>query len=142
MKLMVICASLESLGGIAEGARLSIPFEIIHYSQALKAMDNIEEINPDAIIINACDFPRHWKTIVQFVRQERSRKGCPVIVLHGDTFTAEDADKAYVIGVNAMVPESLPPREKTGRIQGILNRYLGADGPPKAPPADHDPVSG
>ncbi|MDR1588437.1 MAG: hypothetical protein LBS57_13370, partial [Treponema sp.] len=66
MKLMAICASLESLGGIAEGRgiagdnQLSIPIEIIHYSQALKAMDNIEEINPDAIIISACDFPRHW----------------------------------------------------------------------------------
>ena len=141
MKLMAICASLESLGGIAEDTRLSIPLETIHYSQALKAMDNIEEVNPDAIIISACDFPRHWKTIVQFVRQDRSRRGCPIIVLHADTFTAEDADKAYVTGVNSMVPDSLSPQEKAVRIQGILNRYLGADGPPE-PPADSGPVSG
>jgi hypothetical protein len=128
MKLMAICASVESFEGIAEDSRLSVPAEIIHYSQALKAMDNIEEINPGAIIINACDFPRHWKTIVQFVRQDRSRKNCPVIVLHGDTFTGEDAGKAYFIGVNGVVPDSLPPGEKISRIQGILNRYLGADG--------------
>jgi hypothetical protein len=67
------------------------------------------------------------------VRQERSRKNCPIIVLHGDTFTGEDADKAYVIGVNGMVPDSLPPGEKAGRIQGILNRYFGADNPPESP---------
>ena len=131
MKLITICADPESLGGIAEDSPLPAPVEIIHYSQALKAMDNIEEIDPDAIIINACDFPRHWKTIVQFVRQERARKNCPIIVLHSDTFTGEDADKAYVIGINGMVPDSLPPREKAGRIQGILTRYLGADKPPE-----------
>jgi hypothetical protein len=133
MKLMIICASLESLGKIAEDSRLSVPCEIIHYSQALKAMDNIEEIDPGAIIINARDFPRHWKAIVQFVRQDRSRKTCPIIVLHGDSFTGEDADKAYVIGVNAVVPESLPPGEKAIRIQGILNRYLGAEETPNPP---------
>jgi hypothetical protein len=141
MKLMTICAAPESLEGITEDSPLPAPVEIIHYSQALKAMDNIEEIDPDAIIINACDFPRHWKTIVQFVRQERPRKNCPIIVLHSDTFTGEDAGKACVIGVNGMVPDSLPPREKADRIQGILNRYLGTDKPPE-PPADSGPVSG
>jgi hypothetical protein len=128
MKLMIIGASLESFGKIADNSRLSFPVEIIHYSQALKAMDNIEEIDPGAIIINACDFPRHWKAIVQFVRQDRSRKTCPIIVLHSDKFTGEDADKAYVTGVNAIAPESLPPEEKAARIQGILNRYFGVEG--------------
>jgi hypothetical protein len=133
MKLMTVCASLESLGKIAGDPRLSFPVEIIHYSQALKAMDNIEEIDPGAIIISARDFPRHWKAIVQFARQDRSRKTCPIIVLHGDSFTGEDADKAYIIGVNAVAPESLPPEEKAARIRGILNRYFGAEEAPASP---------
>jgi hypothetical protein len=134
MKLMVICASLDSLEGIADNLtpasstaepRHLPPIELIHYSQVLKAMDNIDEIDPEAIIISARDFPRHWKTMVQFVRQERSRKSCPVILLHGNTFTGEDAAKASFIGVNGIVRESLEPSEKAERITSILHRYLG-----------------
>jgi hypothetical protein len=135
MKLMMICASLESLEGIAVNlntavsATVHLPrIELIHYSQVLKAMDNIDEVDPEAIIISARDFPRHWKTVVQFVRQERSRKSCPIIVMHGNAFTEEDAAKASFIGVNGIVPESLPPPEKANRILRILTRYLGTSG--------------
>jgi hypothetical protein len=141
MKLMVICASLESLEGIAvdlntaassppdAAASPRLPsIEIIHYSQVLKAMDNIDEVDPEAIIISARDFPRHWKTMVQFVRQERSRKSCPIIIMHGNAFTEEEAAKASFIGVNGIVPESLSPPEKAGRILGILSRYFGTRG--------------
>ncbi|MDR1411651.1 MAG: hypothetical protein LBI91_05570 [Spirochaetaceae bacterium] len=141
MKLMVICVSPESAGRIAEVSRLPAPVEIIRYSQALKAMDNIEEIDPGAIIISACDFPRHWKTIVQYVRQERSKKRCPIIVLHGDNFDAEDAAKAYFIGVNAVVPDSLPPDDKAGRILDVLAHYFGTGGQ-DGPRPDYTPPLG
>ncbi|MDR0452253.1 MAG: hypothetical protein LBH15_04355 [Treponema sp.] len=128
MKLMVICASPEAPWGIAASSRLTAPVEIICYSQALKAMDNIEEVDPHAMVVSACDFPRHWKTIVQYVRQERSKRRCPIIVLHGDNFGADDAAKAHFIGVNAVVPDSLPPEDKAGRILDVLDRYFGAGG--------------
>ncbi|MDR1351677.1 MAG: hypothetical protein LBK05_00220 [Treponema sp.] len=141
MKVMVICVSPESFGRIAKTSRLPAPVELIRYSQVLKAMDNIEEVDPSAIIISACDFPRHWKTIVQYVRQDRSRNRCPIIVLHGDNFSAEDAAKAYFIGVNAMVPDSLPPEDKAGRILDVLYHYTGAGGQ-NGPRTVYTPPSG
>ena len=42
--------------------------EIINYSWLLKAMDNIEEIQPDIVITNASEYPRHWKILAQFIK--------------------------------------------------------------------------
>ena len=42
--------------------------EIINYSWLLKAMDNIEEIQPDIIITNASEYPRHWKIVSQLLK--------------------------------------------------------------------------
>ena len=43
-------------------------YELIIYHWLLKALDNIEEIAPDIIIIDASSYPRHWKTLVQYTR--------------------------------------------------------------------------
>ena len=99
-------------------------FELIRYNQVLKAMDNIDEIDPGAIIISARDFPRHWKTMVQFVRNERSKEDCPIIILKGENFPVDEASKASYLGVNGIVTETLDNSSETSRLQGILNRYM------------------
>ncbi len=43
-------------------------FDTICYSWLLKALDNITEIKPDVVVINSVDYPRHWKTLVQYAR--------------------------------------------------------------------------
>ena len=43
-------------------------FDTIIYKWLIKALDNIEEIKPDLIVISAAEYPRHWKTLVQFVK--------------------------------------------------------------------------
>lgn len=39
----------------------------IIYKWLIKAMDNLEEIKPDVIIISTDEYPRHWKSLVQFM---------------------------------------------------------------------------
>lgn len=98
-------------------------FDIIHYRSALKAIDNIEEIKPDAVFISAGDFPRHWKTIVQFIRADTGKDKTVIILLTGDRFTSDDADKAVYIGVQAIIKETLADANDEQKILQIFSRY-------------------
>ncbi len=74
-------------------------YDVITYRWLIKAMDNIEEIEPDVIIINASNFPRHWKTLVQFV-QTGITKHIPKIILYTEhSFSDEDLKKANALNI-------------------------------------------
>lgn len=102
-------------------------FDIIRYRSAVKALDNIEEISPDAVFISTSDFPRHWKALVQFIRADITREETIIILLINDRFTEDDADKAIHIGVQAMIREDFagPADEKT--LIDIFTRYRFVD---------------
>jgi hypothetical protein len=131
MKLLLILGSDESLDIISRNIK-PLGFDLIRYHHVLKAMDNIDEIDPAGIIISARDFPRHWKILVQFVRAERSKELCPIILLIGNTFSPEEAAKAFHIGVSGVVPEDPSRSAEIDRLQSILERYLEVDDKRKA----------
>jgi hypothetical protein len=85
-------------------------------------MDNIDEIDPCAVIISARDFPRHWKIFTQFVRTERLETECPIIMLTGDTFNVEEAAKAKHLRVNFTLAETLDNDAEVKTLQEILSR--------------------
>ncbi|MDR2144557.1 MAG: PilZ domain-containing protein [Treponema sp.] len=126
MKLLLILASDETFNNVALFLN-PLGFELIRYRQVLKAMDNIDETDPDGIIISARDFPRHWKTMLQFVRSERPKSQCPVILLKGRDFSEEEAGKAAYLGVNGIVLESLKDSAEVEQIQNILARYVSVE---------------
>ena len=99
-------------------------FELIRYTHVLKAMDSLDEIDPQAIIISARDFPRHWKILTKFVRNERAKDSCPLIVLKGENFPVEEVSKASFLGVSGIVAETLEKSVEISRLQGILSRYM------------------
>lgn len=118
-------------------------FELIRYRSPLKAMDNMDEVDPDAVIVNAEDFPRHWKTVVQFIRSERNKMRTTVVVLKGTAFSYEDAAKAAQIGVDGIASVDLDDPEELDRLQDILGRYRPVTNGRKAKrlrPADRDRV--
>ncbi len=118
-------------------------FEFIRYRSPLKAMDNIEEIDPEAVIVSAEDFPRHWKTIVQFIRSERDKKKTTIVILKGPTFSYEDAAKAAQIGVDGIASDNLEDPEELDRLQNMLGRYRPVKNGRRAKrvrPADWDRV--
>ncbi|GHU87216.1 hypothetical protein FACS189476_02270 [Spirochaetia bacterium] len=122
MKLLLILESDDTSDLISLHLK-PLGFEVLRYHQVLKAMDNVDEADPAAIIISANDFPRHWKTMTQFVRSERSKKDCPIILLHHGELPLEESNQAFHIGVSGIVDESLVPKEME-RLQGILSRYV------------------
>jgi hypothetical protein len=126
MKLLLVLGSGESYEQIAHYIK-PLGFELIWYRYVLKAMDNVDEVDPMAIIVSARDFPRHWKILVQFVRSQRPKETCPIIVLKGDDFPLEETSKAFFLGVSGMVTESLEDPVEIDRLQGILGRYVPVD---------------
>jgi hypothetical protein len=122
MKLLVILGSDEILSLLSQNIK-PLGVDLIRYHHALKAMDNIEEIEPAAILISAKDFPRHWKIMVQFVRYFQSKDECPIILLKGQNFSLEDASKAFYLGVSGIVSEDLTRPSEVDQLQGLLRRY-------------------
>jgi hypothetical protein len=123
MKLLLILGSDESHDLISLYVK-PLGFELIRYRHVLKAMDNVDEIDPAAIVISARDFPRHWKILVQFVRSQRNKEVCPIIILKGENFPLEETSKAFFLGVSGIVSETLEDPEEIDRLQGILSRYI------------------
>lgn len=123
MKLLLVLGSDDSCDSIAKSVR-PLGFEIIRYRHVVKAMDNVDEINPTAIVISARDFPRHWKIFVQFVRSERPKEHCPIIILKGNNFSTDETSKAFFLGVSGIVDEKLDNPAELDRLQNILSRYV------------------
>jgi hypothetical protein len=102
-------------------------FEFIRYTHVLKAMDNIDEISPDAIIVSARDYPRHWKIVANFIRNEKDKDLCPFVLLKGENFPVEEVAKASYLGVSGIIHEVLQDPDEISRLQRILSRYVFAD---------------
>lgn len=98
--------------------------DIIRYRDPIKALDNLDEIAPDAVIMSARDFPRHWKTIVVDVRASRPKSACAIVLLKGAYFPFEEAAKAAYLEVNGVIKEDLADKAELGRFQAILKRYI------------------
>jgi hypothetical protein len=123
MKLLAILGSDETYQQLAHYVK-PLGFELIRYSHAVKAMDNIAEIDPSGVIISTRDYPRHWKTMVQFIRSSRPKEVCPIVLLSGEDFSMDDTSKALYLGVSGLVRESLKEASEVSRLQNILSRYV------------------
>ncbi|MDR1858007.1 MAG: PilZ domain-containing protein [Treponema sp.] len=123
MKLLLVLGSDENCNIISRSIR-PLGFELIRYRHVLKAMDNIDEINPAAIVVSARDFPRHWKILVQFVRSERPREICPIIILKGKGFGTQETSKAFYMGASGIVDDELNRPEELYRLQNVLSHYV------------------
>jgi hypothetical protein len=134
MKLLLVSADDSAFNKLSVFSAKGL--ELIHYRNVLKAMDNVDEADPAGIIISARDFPRHWKTTLQFVRAERSRNQCPVILLRGENFPDDENVKAEHLGVNVIVSEALEAEE----LKQIENVF--SPGPPAADGAEKIPSGG
>ncbi|MGP1439978.1 MAG: hypothetical protein ACTTJ3_04465 [Treponema sp.] len=97
--------------------------DIIHYSSPMKALDNLAEIKPDAIVIDTIDFPRHWKVITQYVRYSNSKDDVVVILIVNALFSAFEVDKAISIGVQGIINIDTPNEVVVNNAKDILAKY-------------------
>ena len=97
-------------------------FDFIAYQNPIKAIDNLDEIDPDLILFSAEDFPRHWKPFLSILRAKKSKEDGIFILLTGQNFSDEEADKATALDINGMIRTNLE-EEDILTLQDILARY-------------------
>ncbi|OJF77759.1 MAG: hypothetical protein BKP49_01935 [Treponema sp. CETP13] len=73
-------------------------YEIITYNWVLKALDNLEEIDPDIILINISDYPRQWKVLVQYIHTVFGDKSPTVFIASDQTISEKIKKEADVLG--------------------------------------------
>lgn len=97
--------------------------EIIHYVHPIKAMDNLDEIDPDVVLFSAADFPRHWKPFLVFLRDLRGRDSAVFVLLKEGDFSVEEASKAEHLEVNAILGSDFSDEKVVERLGTIVSRY-------------------
>ena len=80
-------------------------FDLIHYRWIIKALDNIEEIQPDVVVLSAEEYPRHWKTLAGFVQSGIGGNEVRVYLCETSRLSVEDAAKADELRVKAFDKE-------------------------------------
>ena len=80
-------------------------YDTIIYKWLLKALDNIEEIRPDLIVVSSSEYPRHWKTLVQFVKSGIGGDDVQIYLYEPTPVSEEDEEKAKILGVTGCFSE-------------------------------------
>lgn len=76
--------------------------EIIVYRWLLKALDNVEEIAPDMVVISTAEYPRHWKTFAQFTKSAIGGVVPKIILYNSRPMSDDEKAKARSLGVFGM----------------------------------------
>ena len=98
MKALVVCDDAEVIAQL-DTALQQYGIDTILYRWLLKALDNIEEISPDFTIISASDYPRHWKTLSQFINSGIGRAANKIILYTPEPLPPEERKKADALGI-------------------------------------------
>ena len=86
-------------------------YDILKYRWLMKALDNLEELEPDVCVISASDYPRHWKTFVQFLHATITSKNPEIVLITPDNFSDEEKEKAKALGITKVIMQSVNPEE-------------------------------
>lgn len=111
MKTLLITASETETENCAQYLE-SIGSENITYRWPVKAMDNISEIAPHLVVINADDFPRLWKTFVQFMRADPTFDHAIIFLVSGHDLSEKEQEKAQTLGIKKVLPRKLSETDK------------------------------
>lgn len=98
MKAVIISDDDDVIGKV-NNVLTARSFDTIIYRWLLKALDNVEEIRPDVVVISTCDYPRHWKTFAQFVKSGIGGTEPQIILYTPVFFPASEAEKASALGI-------------------------------------------
>lgn len=100
-------------------------FDTIIYRWMLKALDNIEEIRPDCIIISSSEYPRHWKTLVQFVKSGIGGDNIAVYLYEPKPLSEGDLKKAQMLGITGYFTSF--SKKQLANLSASLDNFFGLD---------------
>ena len=118
-------------------------FDLIHYRHPIKAMDNIDEIDPGVVFFSAEDFPRHWKPFLTLMRESIPKERTTFVLLKGEVFSADETKQAEHLEVDGIIRENLSDRKEFSRLEEVLSRLETLNeerGEPRYIPSDADDI--
>lgn len=122
MKALVIADDDVVLGRI-KNLLNKMNIDMIVYRWLLKALDNVEEIEPQLVIISTRDYPRHWKTFVQYTSGLNISQ--PKVILFADReFSLDEKKKAQALGINGIFPEECTDDDFSGIITSVMTAAI------------------
>ena len=126
MKAIIICDDEDVIAKV-DAVLASLSYDTIIYRWLLKALDNIEEIRPDIVVVSASDYPRHWKTLTQFIKSGIGGKIPDVILYVPESFSDAEKKKTRQLGIKGIFSSS----DKSGisLFRSIVTSPIGEPAP-------------
>ncbi|OHD12708.1 MAG: hypothetical protein A2Z96_07505 [Spirochaetes bacterium GWB1_48_6] len=101
----------------------SLGISLVHYTDPIKAMDNLRETGPKIILYSLQDFPRHWKIMMRFLKEDLGKSQVIFILFSREKPDVEEADKAVFLGVNALIQYQGNAESLARQVKDIYARY-------------------
>ncbi len=98
-------------------------FTVSHIGEPEELIQNIDTLDPDIIIYNSVDFPRHWKPLLSMLRERKSTEEAVFILITGEDFEFEEAAKAAYLKVNGIIQENLFEKQVLFQLNDLVRRY-------------------
>jgi len=126
MKMILVAAGDEFITSLRYHLK-PLGFTLEHFADPLRVIEELDQINPQAILFHAGNFPRHWKPLLQLARQDRPREELIFLLITPPDFEIEDVQKAAHLGVNGILSENLEDKKELYRLEEIVRRYRSVE---------------
>jgi DNA-binding response OmpR family regulator len=122
MKLLLVASSDKQTNALGYHLK-PLGFEVERISNPIRALQELEEMDPQAIVFHAGDFPRHWKTLLMLAREKRNKEELIFILIAPADFDLDEAAKAAHLGVNGIIGENFTDKKELYRLEELVRRY-------------------
>lgn len=106
---------------------------VVHYRDPLKALDNMTETKPAIVVCDLQDFPRHWKILVNVLRQDRGKDEAAFLLVGTGPAPMAEAEKALHLGVNGILSSQAGVRDLADEIVAAVERSGVVEAGPEGP---------
>ncbi len=120
--MLLVAAARESATTLGYHLK-PLGFTVEHVPDPVRVIQNMEEMDPQAILVHAGDFPRHWKPLLKLAREKKPREDLIFLVIAPEDFEVEEAAKAAHLGANGILKPNLADKEELYRLEEIIRRY-------------------
>jgi hypothetical protein len=122
MKLLLVAAGDRYLNVLGFHLR-PLGFTIEHLADPVQAVARLDEIEPEAVLFHAGDYPRHWKPALKMAREHHTREELIFVLIAPADFEMEEAAKASHLGANGIVGADLTNKKELYRLEELFRRY-------------------
>ncbi len=121
MKLLIVTVRDEIRRSI-ERIAITEDAEIVRYRSGEKALDNLEEIEPDAVFLSDRDFPGYGQRFADRIRNAETLANAAFVVLTAGPMTAEGEPGNRPSGATLVLHEDLDRESDVDRVEAMLRR--------------------